>query len=69
MLVISCPVCGESVTSQELPSRLPLVVPEHGMATSHHCGGSGRDSSRAWMVSEAELRRAQAHRSPHHRTT
>ncbi len=50
MVRIQCPVCGSSVVTDAIPSRLPVEVPTHVGTHGGPCLGAGRRSRDAWMV-------------------
>ena len=47
---VVCPRCLDRVLLTEVPSRLPIVVPEHLDDQMVRCSGVGRRSSKAWML-------------------
>jgi hypothetical protein len=49
MVQIGCPSSGGAILSDEIPARLPIMVPDH-LFDDRPCLGSGRASSQAWMV-------------------
>ena len=52
MVYVTCPVCARHVYLNEIPSRLPVLVPTHaegGDSDPGGCSGAGRKSSDVWM--------------------
>ena len=52
MVYVTCPVCESHVYLNEIPARLPVLVPSHadgGGSATPDCSGGGRKSSDVWM--------------------
>jgi len=51
MVYVTCPVCARHVYLNEIPARLPVLVPSHaeGGSDPSACSGAGRKSSDVWM--------------------
>ena len=52
MVYVTCPVCARHVYLNEIPARLPVLVPSHadgGDSDPSDCTGGGRKSSDVWM--------------------
>ncbi len=51
MLYVTCPVCARSLYLEEIPDRLPVLVPDHPTGEEMPtCVGTGRKSSAVWVV-------------------
>lgn len=59
MVYVTCPVCARHVYLEEIPARLPVLVPDHAERENEHpaaCAGAGRKSSEVWMVRPQPVR-------------
>jgi hypothetical protein len=59
MVYVTCPVCERHVYLEEIPARLPVLVPSHaegGDSNPSSCSGAGRKSSDVWMPRPSAIR-------------